>query len=240
MIRDFFRNPLSLSLLAATLGIVLAFVAETTWIGHYPALVGSVAKNIAGALVTAGIFGALFEHFGRQSLIAKAVAKAVGQSKTTLSGVSDFEPSADRVAYADDIKTSTKLVVSSRFSTSFIARHKGELAKRLSSGKKMTLLRAPKSPNLLQMHGYRPHEAIEDYVRRVYSKNVKCFTVKETVDILSYNFVVVDRGVWVKLYWNSEKHDFPPAFFVEAGSNLHREFMSDIERVVKNSVLVPL
>jgi hypothetical protein len=46
---------------------------------------------------------------------------------------------------------------------------------------------------------------------------------------LNYNFVQVDRGIWIKMYLNARGATLPPAFFVKSGSSLYSLFRKDIE-----------
>jgi hypothetical protein len=67
--------------------------------------------------------------------------------------------------------------------------------------------------------------------------NVQVF---ETDELMSYNFVQSDRGTWVKMYFNSQQAELPPAIFVNRGSPLEGRFATDIEKLIsKGSRIFP-
>lgn len=237
LLTDFLRNPIAVALLAILAGVGATILPGIVALNP---VATNVAETFAKVFMTAGTFGILFEYVTKSNLITKSVDAAVGQANAISAGIFDFKKSSSEIKYIEDIDHSSSLIVSTRFSNSFISRHKDALLRRIGNGKRFSIIRVKESEFLSSSPGYRPHQLIEDYIRQVFPNNLKRISVLETERHFNYSFVVVDRGVWIKMYWNSKKQEQPPAFFASRDTSIFKEFMADINDVIKNSVSIPL
>ncbi len=207
-------------------------------------VISGVINAIAVALMTAGCFGVIFEYFSKLSLINEAVERTVGPTKAVNLGVGDMVKQASEINYDDDILTSSDLIVASRFSANFLNRHKDRIFERLNSGKSVKFIRMTAS-SASRLPGYSENriEQAQEFFRKLSvtdaRKQKQCFLF-ETEYVLSYNFVVCDRGIWVKQYWNAARSDTPPAYFVKRGTPLYLLFLTDVENLLAEAKALTL
>lgn len=237
--RSALQNPLFLSAVAALFGIGFIFIAAEQW---FVPLISSVCSNIGGALITAAVFGILFEYFGKISLINDSIQLAVGQSRASSLGVADFVADVTRINHKDFIRCSNSLAICSRYSSLFLESHRKEIYERLSIDKQRIVFIRMKDANGVPQ-GQGPNLSPDEFFRNLSSYNEEILNlveIYETDRLLSYNYVRFDNGIWVKLYLNSATVDTPPAFFVLRGSPLFDTYNQDIDRLLGSAQRVSI
>lgn len=238
------RNPLALFLTASLVAIGIIALSENEFFKTSYPFWGAVLGNLAEAIFTAGAFGVIFDFFSKKSLILEAVQLAVGQRKALDLGLLDAEVSTDRVNYSHDLQHSQSLYVSTRYADHFFQRNRGDILSRVDSGRAMSVLVMKDGVVLNAMPGFSTsRQSAIDFIKRLCTEKPArspLFAVYAHPNPMSYNFVKVDRGIWVKFYWNSSTSRLPPAMFVAAGTPLHATFDQDISDLIAQASKVPL
>jgi len=237
--RSALANPLFLSAVSALLGLAFIYIDAKKWLVP---IWSSVFQNIGGALITAAIFGILFEYFGKIGLINNSVAFAVGQSRSSSLGVTDFVEDVTRINHRDLIRSSVFLSACSRYSALFLESHRKDIYERLAADKfPMKFIRMKDPSNV--PHGQGPNTSPESFFRNLATYDASILSRVDFYEVdrlLSYNFVAFDSGIWVKLYLNSASVETPPAFFVARGTQLFELYKRDIERLFSSASRVNL
>ena len=239
---DLIRNPAGASLVCLLIGASLLLAAHSDLPTTSTAIfLPDILDSLATALITAGIFGFLFEWAGKHTLIREAVHSAVGQAKAVAFGINDVACAAQDISYGSSIEHSSELVVSARMSTHFLENHKDALIRRFSAGKKMAFVRMAQGTALQALPGNRS-ATVETFFHKLslQPKALKKIKLLENTRTLNYNFVLIDDGIWIKMYWNSANAVTPPAFFVNKGSPLHRLFEADVRAIIAGSAEVKI
>jgi hypothetical protein len=166
----------------------------------------------------------------------------VGQARSSALGVSNFVSDVTRIDHRDAIRSSTNLSICSRYSSLFLESHRKEIYERLSVDQNtVQFIRMKDSSGVPQGQG--PTTGPDAFFKNLATYDPTLLArveLFETNRLLSYNYVKLDAGIWVKLYLNSAGVDTPPAFFVARGSPLHELYSADIDRLVQGAVRVVL
>lgn len=237
--RQAMANPIFLSVAAMFLGSVCIYFANKGWVGQ---VLTEVIRNIGAAIITAGTFGIIFEYFGKINLINESVARAIGQSRSSSLGVTDFVGDVTSINHRELIKSSNEFIACSRYSSMFLDNHRKEIYERLSKeGRNVKFI---KMMNIEKVPvGRGPKTTPNDFFKGICNKNANLLDkieLFETDRFLSYNFVKFDHGIWIKLYLNSDSFDNPPAFFVKKESELFKLYESDIKTLLSKSKKVEI
>lgn len=239
LINEALRNPLFLSACSLIFGIFCIYVSQA---GYFSDIVSGIATSVGQALIVAAVFGTIFEYFGKLSLINNSVRLAMGQSRCSSLGVGDFVINVKGIQYVEQIRCSRELSISSRYSSLFLANHRDEIFKRLKEeGKPLTFLKMSDTARVPKGQG--PNLTPEDFFRSIsrYDASILALIeILETDRFLSYNYIRVDTGIWVKLYFNSDNPDAPPAFFALKGTDLYNKYNQDIDRLMSSAKKVSL
>jgi hypothetical protein len=232
-------NPLFNSALAALLGILCVYADAAKW---FVPVVSSVVESVGAALITAATFGILFEYFGKLGLINDAIALAVGQSRASSLGVTDFVDDVTRINHRDLIRSSGEFIGCSRYSSLFLESHRKEVYDRLTIDKlPVKFVRMKDSSSV--PHGQGPNLRPDEFFKNLENYDPQILNLVELYEVdrlLSYNFVKFDSGIWIKLYLNSGSVETPPAFFVSRGSPLFQLYNGDVDRLFTNATRVNL
>lgn len=200
-----------------------------------------VLTSTSVAIVTVGAIGLLFEWLGKEGIIHEAVTHAVGQSRALELGVNDVVLSASDIDYRRSIETSAVLIISARMSSHFLENNKDRIISRLRAGKEIIFIRMMQGEALDALPGQKG-AGPEIFFRKLNLSDEmrSLITMMQTERTLNYNFVCCDDGAWVKLYWNSQRAETPPAIFCRSNSRLFGAFMSDINDLIAHAVRLEL
>jgi len=238
MIKSFIRNPLSISILAVFLGFILMiFVNDKTSADPLQAGIFKVLDRAGVILFSTGLLGIFIEHFSKLSLIQETVERTVGNTKALIMGITDIVPSASDINYSEDIALSSELIVTSRYSVHFLDKNRDAILKRVKAGKKITFIQMSEE-SLKGIKRTYSRGSAKEWFNITFSDNPEalrsCFVIK-TDSYLTYNIVSLDKGIWVKQYWNCKAKgmETPPAYFVSRNSDFYNLFRRDLEKLME-------
>jgi hypothetical protein len=220
-------------ILAVAISLAI-FYGSNAYISDQASPWAKALSGLATAILTAGTLGLLFEYVNKQRLIEEVVRDAVGQTRSIELGLSDIRLKVSEIDYRRAIRSSRILIVGSRYSSSFLDRHKDEVRDRLlKRGLSMKVLHMKDASIFPSTRGVT--STAEDFFKAQKKFDPKiCANVKvvATDAKLCYNFVQIDDGIWVKMYFNAPQQELPPAFFVKDGSPLFASIKQDIDLLV--------
>lgn len=228
------KNPIVVLLIAIIFSITILIFSN-----KYESDIGNiwheVLNTIASAILVSGTLGLWFDYFGKADLISEVVESAVGQTKCLSAGITDLKIKVTEVDEKIEFVSSSYLAIGTRRSSGVLDRYKDEIRRRLRSGKSLIIV-MQKDASMFptaQNFSATPIDFIQglESTEPGISANVKLY---QTDEILSYNFVSSDRGMWLKLYFNSRQPELPPAMFVSVGTPLHDRFQRDVDLILVN------
>ncbi|WP_157081025.1 hypothetical protein [Novosphingobium naphthalenivorans] len=232
--QDAARNPFFVFACTVLLSTILVYFAKSqeTQLGE---VWSAVINTIGAAVLTSGTFGLWFDYFGKRKLISEVVRDAIGQTKCLSVGITDFQMKVVDVDERQDFKSSNTIIVGTRRSSGVLDRYKDDIRTRLRSGKTLVIIMQEDASMFPTAQNYSstPRDFVDglEASEAGITANIQIF---ETKEIMSYNFVQSDRGIWVKLYFNAKQPDLPPALFANGGSPLHSAFNSDIDKLISS------
>ncbi|KGB55331.1 hypothetical protein FG91_01249 [Sphingopyxis sp. LC81] len=222
-------NPIAILILAVTVSMAM-FYGSSLFIADQLSPAAKALSGIATAILTTGTFGALFEFVNKKRLIREVVLDAVGQTRSLELGLSDVKIKVTEIEYRKSIINSNKLIIGSRYSSSFLDRHKDEIRERLvKRGKSIEVLHMRDASIFPSTKGIvsTPEQFFRG-MQKYDADACKNVSLLQTEEKLCYNFVQVDEGIWLKMYFNAPQPDMPPAFFLKEGSPLFLSIERDI------------
>lgn len=231
---DAARNPFFIFACTCVVSAFLIYIAKSqaTTLGT----VGSEVMNTIGAAVlTSGTFGLWFDYVGKRNLILEVVRGAIGQTKCLSAGITDFVIKVVDIDERQDFQTSTSIIVGTRRSSGVLDRYKEEIRTRLRSGKKLTIVMQEDASMFPSAADFTTTP--EDFVKTLEASEAgitQNIEIYKTNELMSYNFVQSDKGIWVKMYFNAKQPELPPAMFVSAETQLHKRFSNDISKLIKD------
>lgn len=238
-LKDVARNPVAI-LIAAIAASFAILYASNLFVSNQLSPLAKALNALAIAILTSGTLGVLFEYVNKGRLIKESIQSALGQTRAMDLGIADIKLKVSEISYQDDIINSHKLIIGSRYSSSFLDRHKDDIRKRLLKKRRALTILHMKDASIFP-HTRQMTRTPEDFFRelKIYDQKI-CdnATVLKTEQKLCYNFVQTDRGIWAKLYFNSPQQELPPAFFVSEGSPLFASFAHDIDLLIKHGEAV--
>lgn len=239
LFRVAFESPIFVACTAILTALALFYVEQRPFfIEPISKVVGSVAE----ALLAAGTFGILFEYLSKVSLIREVVDRTVGQCESIMVGIGSITDDVSEIDERLEITQSRELIVSSRYSALFLENNRQAIYKRLAKNKlPITFIRMRDAS--LVPHGRAPDAGPDAFFKNMAQYDAEIInriSVYETDTYLVYNFVKSDDGIWIKLYLNERSMEPPPAFYVIKGSILYHKYVSDIDKMLKNSTKVVL
>lgn len=158
-------------------------------------------------------------------------------------GLYDFVETPRDIDYDDAFEMSSTLVVSSRYSADPLSPYRHLLINRFKAGRKLIFLREKTLDRNLPARPGRGRQSVEAFFEDLLIRHpafLPCIEFQETDLPFMYNFVVIDDGIWIKLYYNAPSDDPPPAFFTKRNSRLHKLYQDDIDRLLGESDPVDL
>lgn len=203
-----------------------------------PSILWEVVGALGEALLIAGIFTFAFELVGKKKLIEEAVEQAAGQVRAVSFGLFDFVETPREIDYDDAFEMSSTLVVSSRYSADALSPHRHLLINRFKAGRKLIFLREKTLDRNLPARPGRGRQSVDSFLEDLLIRHpefLSCIDFWETDRPFMYNFVVIDEGIWIKLYYNAPSDDPPPAFFTKRNSQLHKLYQDDIDRLLEEA-----
>lgn len=232
--RDAAQNPFVVFACTGVVSMLLVYVSvsQQTNIGT---VWSEVIKTIGAAVLTSGTFGLWFDYFGKRRLMSEVVRDAIGQTKCLSAGITDFQIKVVDIDERQDFRSSSTIIVGTRRSSGVLDRYKDDIRTRLRSGKSLVIVMQEDASMFPSAQNFSatPHEFVKGLEASEVgiTKNVEIFQTKE---ILSYNFVESDTGIWIKLYFNATQPELPPAMFVSHGTPLHTRFSADIGKLIQS------
>lgn len=192
-----------------------------------------VINTIGAAVLTSGTFGLWFDFFGKRRLMTEVVREAVGQTRSIDAGITNVHLKVVDIDERDDFTNSGVLVIGVRKSARLLDKYKDEIRSRLHAGKSLVIIRQADASMFPSAAGYGATP--DDFVRALEAGEpgiCQSVSIVETDELMSYNFVQSDRGIWVKLYFNARQPDLPPAFFMVNKSPLYERFLIDVKKLL--------
>jgi len=227
-------QPVVVLLISVLISIAMIYGAKN-WAAEI-GIWSDIATAVSVAVLTSGTFGLFFNFIEKNRLISATVHATVGQTRALDLGVTNFLEHVNDADSKEDILTSTSLIIGVRYSSSFLDSNKYPIIRRMRSGKRISVIRMSDETQVPKQTGY--NSTVEDFFRRICQIETGCadsYSIFETSQYLCYNFVKCDRGIWVKMYFNSPQGDMPPAFFVATDSRLFENFSRDIDLLFSHS-----
>lgn len=235
---DALKNPFFIFALTVLASIFIVYIAKSqeTRIGT---VWSEVINTVGAAVLTSGTFGLWFDYFGKRKLLSEVVQDALGQSRCLSAGITDFQLKVVDIDEKDAFRSSAQMVVGVRRSAKLLDRYKDDIRYRLHGGKGLTIIRQKDASMFPTATGYSALP--DDFVRSLEAAEpgiTAKIEIYETDELMSYNFVQSDQGIWVKMYFNATQPELPPAIFVSNGSPVQQRFATDIEKLVSNGVRI--
>jgi hypothetical protein len=232
---DAARNPFFIFACTCVASALLIYIAKsqatvlgTVW--------SEVINTIGAAVLTSGTFGLWFDYFGKRKLMSEVVRDAIGQTKCLAAGITDFVIKVVDIDEREDFKTSPSMIVGTRRSSGVLDRYKDDIRTRLRVGKKLVIVMQHDASMFPSASNFS--STPQDFVSSLevsepgITQNVEIYATNE---LMSYNFVKSDKGIWIKMYFNAKQPELPPAMFVSADTPLHDRFNMDISKLVRDS-----
>ena len=129
-IGDAIRNPIAILIFAVAISLAI-FYGSNLLIADQASPGAKALGGIATAILTSGTLGVLFEYVSKRRIILEAVQHAVGQTRSIDFGLTDIRLKVSDIDYRNAIRSSNVLLIGSRYSSSFLDRHKDEIRERL-------------------------------------------------------------------------------------------------------------
>jgi hypothetical protein len=231
--REAIRNPFLIFVVTLLASAAIVYFAKSR-AAELGTVWSEVLNTIGAAVLTSGTFGLWFDFFGKRRLISEVVRDAVGQTKSLSAGITDVELKVVDIDERNDFRSSSSLIIGVRRSAGLLDRYKDDIRTRLHAGKMLIVIRQRDASMFPSAPGYGATP--DDFIRGLevgepgISRKVEIY---ETEELMSYNFVRSDRGIWIKLYFNARQAELPPAFFVSNETPLHGRFSSDITKLIQ-------
>lgn len=229
------QNPVALFVLSTSFSIGIIFVSKS-YVEPISNVWNQILETAATAILTFGTFGVWFNFTGKKKLINEVVHGAIGQTRSIDLGIIDVKQTINEIDYREDIRTSSMLIACSRRSSLFLMKHSEEIKYRLNNKKPVKFITMNDAGCLPRGQGAEhPPELFFSNLARHNARIPQYAKVYKTTSTLCYNFVHTDKGIWIKLYFNAEQSDLPPAFFVKHDSSLYKSFEKDISLLFSNA-----
>ncbi len=228
---------LGVILIAGSLQQTLVPDSDTAW---------EVVKALGEAGFIAGIFTFTFELFGKKQLIEETVEQAAGQVRAVTFGLYDFATTPREIDYGEAFELSNDLYISSRYSAEVLIPYRDQLIDRFRAKRTLTFLRQkeldPDLPGLPAKRASSRQSAYNFFIDLLvkHPEFAPYIEFKETELPFMYNFVAIDAGLWIKLYYNAGSDEPPPAFFAKRKTPFYELYRADINRLLTEAVSVAL
>lgn len=229
---DAVRNPFFIFVCTVVASVFIVYVAKSQE-AKFGTVWSEVINTVGAAVLTSGTFGLWFDYFGKRKLISEVVRDSIGQTKCLSAGITDFQIKVVDIDERQDFKSSSSIIVGTRRSSGVLDRYKDDIRTRLRAGKSLVIIMQEDASMFPSASNFSatPHDFVAslEASESGITKNVEIHLTKE---LMSYNFVQSDKGIWVKMYFNAKQPELPPAMFVNADTPLHDRFSMDIKRLI--------
>lgn len=227
-LNHFRRNPLSI--LALTIIVSIFAFWGSAKLGEQNPISSRIMESVGVALLISGGFGVLFEFYQKKTLMQEIIKESVGLDRVYTLGIVDAKLYVEEIDNSIDIRNSSLLQIGTRKSSAFFNKYRQPITNRLEARKNISIIMMSDASHLPSIQGAE-HSPV-DFFKRLRGTNDQLTThvsISTTAETLCYNFVRIDTGIWVKLYFNAKQTNLPPTFFVKKDSLLYKSFAQDID-----------